>query len=162
MIALIAAMADNRVIGHSNCIPWCLPKDLKHFQQVTTGHPIIMGRKTYDSIGHPLPKRHNIVITRQVGMNIAGCDVVGSLEEALALAKEDASEQINVIGGGDIYRQALPLADRMYLTIVHGTFEGDTFFPEFSEDEWEVTAREDHEADTENPYPYTFLTYDRK
>jgi dihydrofolate reductase len=161
-IALVAAMAENRVIGSSNCIPWCLPKDLKHFREITTGHPVIMGRKTYDSIGHPLPGRHNIVISRQQGLKIEGCEVVSSLEDALELAKSDGAEEADVIGGGEIYRQALPLADRMYLTIVHAEFPGDTSFPEFSEEEWKEVSRERHEPDEKNPYSYTFLTYERR
>ncbi len=161
-IALVAAMAENRVIGSSNCIPWCLPDDLKRFKEVTMGHPVVMGRKTYDSIGHPLPGRRNIVISRQQDLRLEGCDVVSSLGEALELAKKDGGEEVDVIGGGEIYRQALPLADRMYLTVVHGTFAGDTFFPEFSAEEWQEVSKKRHEPDARNPYPFTEYVYERR
>lgn len=161
-VALICAMADNRVIGKDNQTPWHLPNDMKHFKEVTMDHPVIMGRKTYESIGRPLPGRRNIVITRQEDLKIEGCDVVHSLEEALELAKGDSPKEIDVIGGEQIYSLALPLADRIYLTIVHADIEGDAYFPEFSEEEWVGVEREEHPSDEDHPYAFTFVTYTRK
>ncbi|MBK0404586.1 dihydrofolate reductase [Adhaeribacter sp. BT258] len=157
MIALVVAMAENNVIGKNNQLIWHLPADLKHFKNLTTGHPIIMGRKTYESIGKPLPNRTNIVITRQEDFKPEGCLVAHSLPEALMLAQQlDAN--IFVIGGAEIYKQAMFLADTIYLTEVHHEFEGDTFFPEIDTLLWVETDREEHKADDKNPYDYAFVT----
>lgn len=160
-ISLIAAASENNVIGKGNVIPWKLPDDLQHFREVTKGHPVVMGRKTYESIGRPLPDRRNIVITRK-DMTIEGCDVVHSFEEALELAAEDHSDEVFVIGGGEIYKEALPHADRIYFTHVHGTFEGDATFPEFHPEKWAEIEREEHPADEKHTHAFTFVTYERR
>ena len=157
MIALVVAMAENRVIGKENKLIWHLPADLKHFKNITTGHPIIMGRKTFESIGKPLPNRTNIVITRQTDFEAEGILVAHSLSDALMMAQQMDSD-IFVIGGAEIYKQAMFLADTIYLTEVHHTFDGDTFFPEIDSVLWEETSREEHEADEKNKYNYAFVT----
>jgi len=157
MIALVVAMAENRVIGKNNQLIWHLPADLKHFKNLTTGHPIIMGRKTFESIGKPLPNRTNIVVTRQEDFRPEGCLVAHSLSEALMMAQQLDAE-IFVIGGAEIYKQAMFLADTIYLTEVHQEFEGDTFFPEIDTLLWIETDREEHKADEKNPYDYDFVT----
>ena len=157
MIALVVAMAENRVIGKENKLIWHLPADLKFFKNLTTGHPIIMGRKTYESIGKPLPNRTNIIITRQADFTAEGCLVAHSLTEALMMAQQLDSD-IFVIGGAEIYKQAMFLADTIYLTEVHHTFEGDTFFPEIDSVLWHETSREEHKADEKNPYDHAFVT----
>ncbi len=159
MISIIAAMAENRVIGVHNTLPWRLPADLKHFRKLTTGHHVIMGRRNYESIGKPLPDRTNIVITHNPNYRAPGCLVVHSIEEALAIANSDP--EIFVIGGAEIYRQALDSADRLYLTLVHAHVDGDTYFPEFNGSHWQEVGRERHEADERNRYAYTFLVYAR-
>lgn len=159
-VSLIAAMAENRVIGVNNTLPWRLPADLRHFRQLTTGHHVIMGRRNYESIGRPLPERTNIVVTRNPDYRAPGCRVVHSVEEALTSAQNDP--ELFIIGGAEIYRQALDRADRLYLTLVHANIRGDTYFPEFDPGHWNEVSREQHEADEKNPYACTFLTYDRK
>ncbi len=165
-IALIAAMDEGRVIGVAGKIPWQLPADLKHFKQLTTGHPVIMGRKTFESIGKkPLPGRTNIVITNDPSYKADGCAVASSLHDALRSAdsgRMGEAGDVFVIGGEQIYKLALPVAKKLYLTKVHGTFEGDAHFPEFNEDEWELVQSEPHEKDEKNPLDYDFLTYERK
>jgi len=157
MIALVVAMAENRVIGKNNQLIWHLPAALKFFKNLTTGHPIIMGRKTYESIGKPLPNRTNIIITRQPDFKVEGCLVAHSLNEALMMAQQLDSE-IFVIGGAEIYRQAMFLADTIYLTEVHHEFDGDTFFPEIDTLLWVETDREEHQADEKNAYDFAFVT----
>lgn len=158
MIALIAAMAKNRVIGKSQQMPWHLPADLAHFKKMTMGKPILMGRKTFESIGKPLPGRRNLVITRQ-DITIAGCEIFHSLEEALnAVANV---EEVMVIGGGDLFQQALPRTDRLYFTFIDLDVEGDTFFPEWSEKEWKIISNEAHKPDAKNPYAYRFVILER-
>ncbi len=159
-LSLIAAMADNRVIGHENRLPWHLPADLQHFKAITLGKPVLMGRKTWESIGRPLPGRTNIVITRDTGYIAEGCLVAHSLEEAVRAAGEAA--EVMVIGGAQLYRQALPLADTLYLTLVHAEIQGDTRFPAWQPGEWRETARVDHEADDRNPHAYSFITLERQ
>jgi dihydrofolate reductase len=159
-ISIIAAMAENRVIGVNNTLPWRLPADLRHFRQLTTGHHVIMGRRNYESIGRPLPERTNIVVTRNRDYRAPGCEVRQSLEEALRDAGDDP--EVFVIGGAEIYRQALDKADRIYLTLVHADVPGDTFFPEFDARDWNEISRARHEADEKNPYACSFVTYDRK
>jgi dihydrofolate reductase len=158
MIALVVAMAENRVIGKDNKLIWHLPADLKHFKQTTSGHPIIMGRKTFESIGKPLPNRTNIIVTRQTDLQAEGCMVANSLPEALMLAQQLDAE-IFVIGGAEIYQQALFLADTIYVTEVHHSFEGDTFFPEIDSVLWQEVSREKNEPDEKNTYPYSFVTF---
>lgn len=163
-------MAKNQTIGINNTLPWHLPNDLKYFKQVTMSKPIIMGRKTYESIGRPLPGRTNIVITRQPDYQSDGIVVVNSLQQALDKA-EDISfvhghEEVMVIGGAEIYQQALLKADRLYITHVHENIEGDAFFPELNWNDWQEFKRENHAADPEgdnqkNPYDYSFVVYER-
>jgi len=152
-------MAENRVIGIHNTLPWRLPADLRHFRQLTTGHHVIMGRRNYESIGKPLPDRHNIVLTRNPSYHAPGCQVKNSLGEALQDIQNDP--EIFIIGGAEIYRQALALADRIYLTLVHAEINGDTFFPDFDMRDWKETIRTRHEADEKNPYACSFVIYDR-
>lgn len=152
-------MAENRVIGVDNTLPWRLPADLKHFRQLTSGHHVILGRRNYESIGKPLPDRTNIVITRNLNYCAPGCLIVHSLEEAFAAVQNDL--EIFVIGGAEIYRQALARADRLYLTRVHAHIRGDIFFPEFDNAQWQEISREAHPADEKNPHAYTFFIYDR-
>jgi dihydrofolate reductase len=158
-ISIIAAMAENRVIGINNTLPWHLPADLKHFRQITTGHHVIMGRRNYESIGKPLPNRTNIVVTRNHDYRAPGCVVAHSLEEAVERAHADP--EIFIIGGADLYRQSFACSDRLYLTLVHANVAGDTYFPDFDPHQWNEIMRERHEADDKNPYAYSFLAYDR-
>ena len=165
-ISLIVALSQNHVIGRNNNLPWYLPNDLKYFKQVTMGLPIIMGRKTFESIGKPLPGRTNIVITRNAQWNADGVRVVASIEEGIKLAEAiseiDGRDELMVIGGDQIYRLALPLVDRLYLTEVHAHVEGDAYFPEFDRSRWDEIAREDYQASEPNPYDYSFVVYDRR
>jgi len=143
MISLVVAMSDNRVIGIENRLPWNIPEDLKRFKKITSGHPIIMGRKTFESIGRPLPNRTNIVVTRNKDYRAEGVVACFSLKEALEWAgKAPGAEEICVIGGGELFREALPLADRIYLTEVKWPYEGDAFFPDFDEAAYVVKATE--------------------
>jgi len=159
-ITLIAAVAKNRVIGAGNALPWRLPEDLKRFKALTLGHPIIMGRKTWESLGRPLPGRTNIVITRAAGFSAPGATPAGSLDEALAAAAATASDEVFIIGGADIYRQALPLARRLQLTEIDRDFAGDVHFPPVDSAQWLETARETHQAD--GNFDYAFVTYERR
>ncbi|MDT8428697.1 MAG: dihydrofolate reductase [Pseudomonadales bacterium] len=164
-VALIWAMADNGCIGNKNGLPWHLPGDLRYFKQVTMGKPIIMGRKTWDSIGRPLPGRKNIIISRDPAFQLEGARVVHSLEEAFRVAaafcqQENCAETV-VMGGAEIYRLALPWADRLYLTRVHATVEGDVFFPELDLSAWQEIKREDHRASAQNPYDYSFCVLEK-
>jgi dihydrofolate reductase len=161
MISLVVAAAENDVIGRTGTmLPWNLPDDLAHFREITRGRPIIMGRKTYDSIGRPLPKRRNIVISRQAGLIIPGCEVVASLDEAIVAALEDGDGEIFVIGGGQIFEQALPHAARIYLTRVHAEVEGDAYF-RYDPKVWQEESREHHPKDEHNDYAFTFINLSR-
>lgn len=164
-LSVIVAAARNGVIGRNNALPWHLPEDLRYFRRVTMGKPVVMGRKTFESIGRPLPGRTNIVVTRQAGYAPEGARVVASLAEALALAEDialiDGTEELMVIGGAEIYREALPLATRLYLTEVHADVEGDAFLPPIDWVQWREVARERHDAGGSNPYPYSFVIYER-
>lgn len=148
------------MIGKNNQLPWRLPADLQHFKTITMGKPILLGRKTYESIGRPLPGRCNIVVTRDINFQAPGCIVANSLETALLAA--DYCEEIIVVGGAVIYQHLLPRTHRLYMTIIHHHFEGDTYFPDLNMNEWQEVSREDHQADKENPYAYSFITLDRK
>lgn len=161
IVSIIVAKAKNNVIGKDNQIPWYLPADLKYFKKTTLHHHIIMGRKTFESIGRPLPNRTNIVVTRSIFFTATGCLVAHSLEEALQLALENDEEEVFVIGGAQLYSDALPYADRLYLTEVDVQPEGDTYFPDFEEDHWREIYSEQHHADDRNPYPYTFRILER-
>lgn len=164
-IALIWAMARNGVIGRDNKLPWYLPEDLKYFKRVTTGKPVIMGRKTYDSIGRPLPNRTNIVVTRDANLTLEGVKVVTSLDDALDIARAESVisdvDEVIVMGGAEIYAQALPHADRLYVTLVHAEVEGDAVFPPIDLGAYQELAREDFNAEGPNPYDYSFVVYER-
>ncbi|MBO5684997.1 MAG: dihydrofolate reductase [Alistipes sp.] len=158
MVTLIAAVAQNGTIGDRNTLLWHITEDMQFFRRTTQGHPVIMGRKTYESLGRPLPKRANVIISRQE-IAIEGCTVVHSLEEAIALFP--AEEEVFIIGGGQIYAEALPLADRMYLTIVEHDYEGDTKFPAWDRSTWVLRSSERHEHGSEYPHPFRFECYER-
>jgi dihydrofolate reductase len=162
-ISLIVAMGENRVIGGSGHIPWHLPADFKHFKDLTMGHPIVMGRKTFESIGKPLPGRTNIVITRDASYRYDGVVTVTSPDAALAAATAaPGGNEMFVIGGAEIYKLFLSRADRIYLTQVHGAFEGDVFFPELGPGEWQLANSEEHKKDEKNPFDFAYLVYERK
>lgn len=161
MITIIVAKAENNVIGNENQLIWHLSSDLKRFKSLTSGHPILMGRKTYESIGKPLPNRTNIVITRNEEWKEVGVFTSNSLEEAIKKAKE-FDDEIFILGGGNIYEQAMDWADALEVTEVHQTFEGDTKFPEIDLAIWEETSREDFEKDEKHEYDYSFVRYERR
>ena len=165
-VSLIVAVSENGVIGKDNDLIWHLPKDMKFFKDTTQGHHVIMGRKNFESIPHkfrPLPNRTNIIVTRQTGYVAEDCIVVNSVEDSIEVAKRNGDTEPFVIGGGEIYKVALEnnLIDRIYLTKIHYTFKGDTFFPDLSED-WKVLAREDCQADEKNKYDYSFLVLEKQ
>ena len=164
-LALIAAVAQNRVIGRDGKLPWYLPKDLRYFRAVTMGKPVLMGRKTWESMNRPLPGRTNIVITRQAGYQAEGARVVPDLEGAIELAESiamiDGVDEIMVIGGADIYRLALPRADRLYLTEVHAEVPGDVCFPAWDRDAWREVSREDEAPRDDDSHRYSFVVYER-
>jgi dihydrofolate reductase len=165
-LSLVWAMARNRVIGRNNKLPWHLPEDLRYFKRITMGKPVIMGRKTFESIGRSLPGRTNIVVTRNPQWSAKGVKTVDSLDAARKLCEDiaeiDGCEEAMVIGGAQIYAMALPLADRLYLTEVHADVEGDAVFPEFDRSDWVEVSREDFEASGPNPYNYSFLVLDKR
>lgn len=160
-ISLIVAMASNRVIGLNNKMPWHLSADLKRFKQITLGAPILMGRKTFESIGRPLPGRANIILSRNPAYEQDGCIVVNDLETALWTGGRHGDE-LFVIGGADLYREMLPRADRLYMTEIKRAFAGDTFFPEWNPDEWEEIAREEIDDDVAAGFGYRFLRLERR
>lgn len=159
-IAIIVAADENGVIGRDNRLPWRLPADLRHFREITLGKPVVMGRRTYESIGKPLVGRHNIVLTRQPGTVIEGCTVVHSLDGAIDAAGDAA--ELMIIGGAAIYRESLGLVNRIYLTRVHTAVEGDTWFPDIDYGEWIETSIEEHAADERNEFPYSFEVLERR
>ncbi|MDQ0257626.1 dihydrofolate reductase [Evansella vedderi] len=160
MISMIAAMGNNNVIGKDGDMPWHLPNDLKYFKKVTTGHPVLMGRKTFESIGKPLPNRKNYVLTRNKAFAPEGVEVLHSIGEVRPLL--DSEEEFFVIGGAHLYNDLLPLADRLYITHIKEDFTGDTFFPEIEQSEWKVISSEDGQVDEKNIYAHTFVVYERK
>lgn len=160
MITLIVAMGKNREIGKENQLLWHLPKDLKHFKELTSEHPIIMGRKTYESIGKPLPNRTNIVISRKNDWFEEGILIVGSIKEAVKFAKK-IDEEVFVIGGGNIYEQTIDLADKLEVTLVDAVLDADTFFPKINEKIWQKTNEERHQKDEKNEFDFCFQTYER-
>ncbi|MDD3762779.1 MAG: dihydrofolate reductase [Nevskiales bacterium] len=157
-ISLVAAFDRNRLIGRDGGLPWRLPNDLKHFKQLTLGKVVLMGRKTWDSLGRPLPERDNWVLTRDPAFAAAGCRVFRSLDEALTAHRDG---ELMVIGGAELYRQALPLADRLYLTEVDAEAEGDAWFPALDAGQWRERARESHPADERHAHAYAFVTLER-
>lgn len=159
ILSMIVAMGRNRVIGSEGSMPWRLPRDLKYFKETTMGKPVVMGRKTYESIGRPLPGRRTIVMTRKQGYEAPGCTVVHSIEEALLATCE--AREVMIAGGADVYRQFLPLTHRIYLTCIDANFDGDATFPELSEGAWQTVWEEAHQADARNPYNFRFLLLER-
>lgn len=160
MLTMIAAAAENNALGKDNDLVWHLPDDFKRFKRLTSGHHIIMGRKTFESFPKLLPDRTHIIITRKKDYNPEGTLVVNSIEEAIKLAKLD--NQPYIIGGGEIYEMGIKVADRIELTRVHGEFEADTFFPNIDENEWELVKEQYHPKDEKHDYAFTYLTYERK
>ena len=158
-IAIVAAMAENRVIGRGGDLPWRLPADMSRFRALTMGKPIIMGRRTHESIGRALDGRHNIVVSRRTGYRAPGCTVADSFDAALDAASN--APEIAVIGGASIYEQALALAARMYLTLVHASIDGDVLFPEFEPGEWREVTRAERSADSRNPLDLSFIELTR-
>ncbi|MBP8792128.1 MAG: dihydrofolate reductase [Lutibacter sp.] len=160
MITIIAAIAENNALGKDNQLIWHLPEDLKRFKQTTLNHHIIMGRKTYESLGKPLPNRTSVIITRNSDFKAEGCIVVNSLEAALEVAKNDATPFI--IGGAEIYKQGILIADKLDVTFVHHQFDADVFFPEIDLSVWKEIQRTDCNSDEKNNYDYSFVTYIKK
>jgi dihydrofolate reductase len=164
-MSIIVAVAENGVIGNNNALPWKLPEDLQNFKRITMGKPLVMGRKTYESIGRPLPGRANIVITRNASFRAEGVQVVHSLDEALTVAREIAErtgvEEVMVMGGAEIYRETIPRADRLYITEVHASVEGDALLPTINWTLWREVSREQHVAQLPNRYDYSFACYER-
>ncbi len=159
IISLIVATDESNGIGKDNQLPWHLPADLKHFKTLTTGHPIIMGRKTYESIGKALPNRRNIIISRQEKYTAEGAEVVSSLEDAFQLCKHE--DEVFIIGGAQIFEHSLVLADVLYLTVIHHRFDADTFFPEIDQNIWKELESVSHQPDEKNKYSYTFIKYSK-
>lgn len=162
IISTIVAKAKNNVIGKDNDIPWYLPADLKYFKKTTLNHHIIMGRKCYQSIGKPLPKRTNVIVTRNPFFIVSNCYVASSVEEALEIAHDNGEEEAIIIGGGEIYKLTASLWDKMYITEVDAEIEGDIYFPEIDEKKWNKVSEDFHEKDAKNEYDYSFLVYEKK
>jgi dihydrofolate reductase len=162
IISLIVAMDEKRGIGKAGRLPWRLSSDLKRFRELTMGHHLIVGRKTFESIGKPLPGRQMIVVTRNAGFKPEGCLVSGSVQDALSLAKRRGESEVFVIGGAEIYTQTLDATDRVYLTQVHAEVDADTFFPDLNHEEWTATQSAFQPADDKNQYPFTFKLLERK
>lgn len=160
MITLIAAIAENNALGKDNQLLWHLPDDFKRFKTVTTGHYIILGRKTFESFPKPLPNRTHVIITRQKNYNHEGCLIVDSLEKAIDICPKN--EELFIIGGGEIYNQSMDIADKLDITKVHHSFEADTFFPQIDMEKWKLAASEFHPKDEKHQFDFTFETYLRK
>lgn len=165
MISLIAAVSENNVIGKNNDLPWHLPDDMKYFMQTTSGHHVVMGRKNYESLPgkfRPLPNRVNIVVTRQKSFEAEGCLVVNSIEEAISIAAKAGEPELFIIGGAEIYKSTLLMADRLYLTEIKASVPGDTWFPYFEKNHWEEVSRKPHAVDEGHAYSFDFVVYKRK
>jgi dihydrofolate reductase len=162
VISFIVAASENKVIGKDNKLPWCLPTDMRYFKNVTWGMPVIMGRKSFESLGKALKGRTNIVVTRNKDWKAEGAQTVQSIDNAITLAAQTDAKEIFIIGGAEIFRSALPSADRIYLTLVHGNFDGDAFFPDMEHDEWKLISNRDCKADDKNPYALSFQVWERK
>src|SRR5687768_15930727 len=163
-VSAIAALSENKVIGKNNDLPWRLPDDMKFFMETTKGHHVVMGRKNYDSLldkYKPLPNRTNIVVTRQKNLNAPGCAVVHSVDEGIRIAKQNQEPELFIIGGAEIYKITLPNANRLYLTEIYANVDGDTYFPEFSKNEWKEISRKPHPADARHKYSFDFVVYER-
>lgn len=159
--SIMVARSDNHVIGKNNQLPWRMPADLRYFKQTTMGHYCIMGRKTFESVDNPLPGRTNVIITRQPEYHAEDCLVVHDLDEAFRQGEAQAQAEIFVLGGAEIYKQALDVVDRIYLTEIKTTVDGDTFFPPIDSMQWKETKREEHSADEKNPYDYAFVVLEK-
>ena len=162
IVALIAAVSENGVIGRDGEIPWHLPADLKLFKRLTMGHHLIVGRKTFESIGKPLPGRKMIVLSRQPNYSVEGVITATSLQNALEIARKAGEDEVFIAGGAAVYAQALPLADRFYLSRVHANIRGDTTFPDFNLEEWKATVKTDYPAGTDQKHAFSFMILDRK
>jgi dihydrofolate reductase len=160
MLSIIVALSENNVVGRDNNLPWKLSADLKRLKSLTMGHHIIMGRKTWESLGRPLPGRVNVVITSDKNYKAEGGLVVHSLKDALNIAKNDS--EVFIFGGGKVFKEALPLVDKIYMTLVHATIDGDTHFPFLNKNEWKEAERESFNADEKNEYDYSFVTVERR
>jgi dihydrofolate reductase len=162
IISLVVAASENNVIGKEGKLPWCLPEDMRYFKNITWGMPVIMGRKSFDSLGKPLPGRKNIVITRQPSWKATGTVVVKNLEDAVFVAQETDAKEIMVIGGGEIFKIAFERAHRIYITRVRAEVEGDAYFPVIDPAKWKLVSRDDHDADEKNLYAYSFQVWERQ
>jgi dihydrofolate reductase len=162
MRSIIVAAAENGVIGREGQLPWRLSADLQRFKQLTIGHAVLMGRKTYESIGRPLPGRRMIVITKQHDYRAEGVEIARSLDEAYRRAAEQGETEAFIIGGAEIFREAMPNAERLYFTRVHAVLQGDTYFPPLDNERWKLTSEETHDADAKNEYPFTFEVHKRR
>ncbi len=161
-LSIIVAAAENRVIGRDGGLPWHLSKDLKRFKKLTLGHALVMGRKTFESIGRPLPRRRSVVLSRDPVYRPPGAETAGSLEGALERLARDGEAEVFVIGGAEVFAEALPLAERLYLTRVHARVEGDVCFPEFDPAAWRLVSSERHDADDRHAYPFSFEIWERE
>lgn len=161
IISIIAAMANNRVIGNKNSLPWNLPADLEHFKELTIGKPVIMGQRTFESIGKPLPGRTNIILTKDDNFQPQNGLPVKSVQEAIKTAEKTGAKEAMICGGASIYSQFLPLAHKMYLTLIEGDFQGDVFFPEFDWSDWKEAEKKENLPNEQNPYKYTFITLEK-
>lgn len=162
IISFVVAASENNVIGKNNQLLWSLPNDMKFFKNTTWAMPVIMGRKTFDSLGKALTGRTNIVITRQTDWHAENVAVASNLDEAMEVAVQADAKEVFIIGGGEIFKQTLPRANKIYLTRVHSTFEGDAFFPDFDKNTWELVSQLNFEADAKHAYPYSFEIWERK
>jgi len=162
IISIIAAMTKNSLIGKGNALPWRLPADMAHFKELTVNKTVLMGGNTFISIGKPLKDRVNIVLSNNPDFSAEGCLIARSIEEAIGLAKKENAEELMVIGGASVYRQFLPITDKMYLTIIEGDFDGDIFFPEYDRGDWDVVEKKERDSDVDNPYPLSFQILLRK
>lgn len=160
IISLVVAISQNRAIGKDNQLLWHLPEDLKHFKRITSGHSVIMGRKTYESIGKPLPNRRNIIVSRQSDYQVVGTETASSLAHAFKLCENE--KEVFIIGGAEIYKQSLPYADKIYLTLVEAEMDADTFFPSLNDQEWQQTVLDSFEQDDRHPYAFRFLLLERR
>lgn len=160
-LSIITAVSQNNIIGGQNTLLWNLPADMKHFKDMTTGHTIVMGRKTFESIGRPLPNRRNIVVTKNVDYKAEGAEIYHSIDKALENLK-NLDEEIFIIGGGEIYRQTFNIADKLYVTKIDQDFEGDTSFPDIDESMWKKISEENHEPDEKNNLSFSFIAYNKK
>ncbi|WP_235298587.1 dihydrofolate reductase [Portibacter marinus] len=162
IVSSIVAVTKNGVIGKDNDIPWDLPKDMRYFKRTTLNHHIIMGRKNFEAMGNPLPKRTNIILTRDPFYIVSNSLVAHSIEEALSIAFDNGEEEAFIIGGGEIYKQSMPYWDKFYITEIDAEIEGDVYFPEVDYKEWELVSEEQHRKDENNPYDFIFKVYERK